>query len=105
MLSALLMCLALLRDSLPVRSEFGPRLASVYAPIVLASFGSGPNMVAVLATAPDGAAAYRSAAGGDLPVPDAELRLITCGGTFDPETGHYLSNVIVSAVLASGGHR
>ena len=35
------------------------------------------------------------------PVPDAQLRLITCGGTFDPSTGHYLSNVIVFAVLAS----
>jgi len=34
------------------------------------------------------------------PVPDAQLRLITCGGTFDPATGHYLSNVIVFAVLA-----
>lgn len=98
------MCLALLRDSFPGAERVRPRLASVYAPTVLASFGSGPNMVAVRATAPDGAAVYRSAAGVDLPVPDAELRLITCGGTFDPETGHYLSNVIVSAVLASGGH-
>jgi sortase (surface protein transpeptidase) len=35
------------------------------------------------------------------PVPNAQLRLITCGGTFDPSTGHYLSNVIVFAVLAS----
>jgi LPXTG-site transpeptidase (sortase) family protein len=34
------------------------------------------------------------------PVPTAQLRLITCGGTFDPDTGHYLSNVIVFAVLA-----
>jgi hypothetical protein len=34
------------------------------------------------------------------PAPDAQLRLITCGGTFDPSTGHYLSNVIVFAVLA-----
>jgi len=33
------------------------------------------------------------------PVPDAELRLITCGGAFDYATGHYLSNVIVSATL------
>ena len=32
-------------------------------------------------------------------VPDAQLRLITCGGTFDPQTGHYLSNVIVFATL------
>ena len=36
------------------------------------------------------------------PVPDSQLRLITCGGTFDPSTGRYLSNVIVFAVLASG---
>jgi sortase (surface protein transpeptidase) len=33
------------------------------------------------------------------PVPAAELRLITCGGTFDYATGHYLSNVIVYADL------
>ncbi len=33
------------------------------------------------------------------PTPDAELRLITCGGTFDPVTGHYLSNVVVYAAL------
>lgn len=31
------------------------------------------------------------------PVPDAELRLITCGGAFDPATHHYLSNVVVYA--------
>jgi hypothetical protein len=33
------------------------------------------------------------------PVPDAELRLITCGGTFDYATGSYLSNVVAYAVL------
>jgi len=33
------------------------------------------------------------------PVPNAQLRLITCGGTFDPASGHYLSNVVVFAVL------
>ena len=31
------------------------------------------------------------------PTPDAELRLITCGGPFDPATGHYLSNIVVYA--------
>ncbi len=31
------------------------------------------------------------------PVPDPELRLITCGGAFDPATGHYLSNIVVYA--------
>jgi sortase (surface protein transpeptidase) len=29
------------------------------------------------------------------PVPDAELRLITCGGTFDNATRSYLSNIVV----------
>jgi sortase (surface protein transpeptidase) len=33
------------------------------------------------------------------PEPYAQLRLITCGGTFDYATGHYLSNVIVYASL------
>jgi sortase (surface protein transpeptidase) len=33
------------------------------------------------------------------PVPDAELRLITCGGTFDYSTRSYLSNVVVYARL------
>jgi len=34
------------------------------------------------------------------PVPDAELRLITCGGIFDRSRGSYLSNVVVFARLA-----
>jgi hypothetical protein len=32
------------------------------------------------------------------PAPDPELRLITCGGTFNPATGSYLNNVVVYAV-------
>jgi sortase (surface protein transpeptidase) len=35
------------------------------------------------------------------PTPNAQLRLITCGGTFDAATGHYLSNTIVYATLVS----
>ena len=35
-------------------------------------------------------------------VPNAQLRLITCGGAFDPATGHYLSNIIVFATLQPG---
>jgi len=34
-------------------------------------------------------------------VPTPELRLITCGGVFDPSTGHYLDNLIVFAELQS----
>jgi hypothetical protein len=45
----------------PVRSEFGTELAQVYAPLVLASFGTGAAAIQVRAIAPDGAAAYRAA--------------------------------------------
>jgi hypothetical protein len=49
-----------------VRSMFGGRLSSVYAPTVIASFGSGNLRITVRAIAPDGAAAYRSALAKDL---------------------------------------
>jgi hypothetical protein len=33
------------------------------------------------------------------PVPGAELRLVTCSGAFDDDTGHYVDNLVVSATL------
>jgi hypothetical protein len=48
----------LLLATAAVRQEFGARLASVYAPDVLASFGTGSVQVAIRVVAPDGAAAY-----------------------------------------------
>ena len=41
-----------------VRQEFDGRLTSVYAPVVLATFGSGSAQVAVRVVAADGSAAY-----------------------------------------------
>jgi Protein kinase domain len=41
-----------------VRGEFGARLPSVYAPVVLASFGTGSAQTAVRVVASDGSAAY-----------------------------------------------
>jgi hypothetical protein len=41
-----------------VRTQFGARLASVYAPVVIASFGSGAGRIDIRAVAPYGAAAY-----------------------------------------------
>jgi hypothetical protein len=43
-----------------IQSQFGDRLATVYAPEVLASFGSGSEQVVVRSMAPDGAAAYNA---------------------------------------------
>jgi hypothetical protein len=49
-----------------VRAMFGNRLAGVYAPQVLASFGAGATRIDVRAVAPDGAAAYRTVLAADL---------------------------------------
>jgi hypothetical protein len=48
-----------------VRNQFGARLASVYAPAVIASFGSGPGRIDIRATASDGTAADASARAAD----------------------------------------
>jgi hypothetical protein len=37
------------------------------------------------------------------PAKYAALRVVTCGGTFDYATGHYLSSVVVFASLVSPG--
>ncbi len=49
-----------------VRSQLGPRLATVYAPVILASFASGADLVQVRATAIGGARAYLAALSTDV---------------------------------------
>jgi hypothetical protein len=49
-----------------VRSMFGSRLTSVYAPEVLATFGAGEARIDVRVVAPDGSAAYRAALVADV---------------------------------------
>jgi hypothetical protein len=49
-----------------VRARFGARLSSVYAPAVLARFGSGPERIEVRQAALHGAAVYRARLGADL---------------------------------------
>jgi hypothetical protein len=49
-----------------VRAEFGQRLAGVYAPELVASFGTGTERIDVRAIAADGAKAYRSSLSADL---------------------------------------
>jgi hypothetical protein len=48
-----------------LRSQFGARLASVYAPVVIASFGSGAARIDIRAVVAGGAAAYDSALAAD----------------------------------------
>jgi hypothetical protein len=49
-----------------VRSQFGSKLADVFAPEVLASFGTGTTRIDVRVIAPDGTAAFRTALEADL---------------------------------------
>jgi hypothetical protein len=49
-----------------IRNQFGIRLASVYAPLVIASFGSGAERVDIRYIAPDGSAAFESQLATDL---------------------------------------
>jgi hypothetical protein len=49
-----------------VRSEFGARLSSVYAPVVLASFGTGSARTAVRVVASDGGLAYMRSLRADM---------------------------------------
>jgi len=49
-----------------VRGQLGARLTGVYAPVTLASFGSGTARIDVRVVAPDGAAAYWRALAADV---------------------------------------
>jgi hypothetical protein len=49
-----------------LRNQFGTRLASVFAPLVIASFGSGASRIDIRVTAADGAAAYQTGMAKDL---------------------------------------
>ena len=48
-----------------VRSQFGPRLASVYAPLLLAQFGTGPERIEIRYIAPEGTAAFNQSLAAD----------------------------------------
>jgi serine/threonine protein kinase len=49
-----------------IRAQFGSRLTSVYAPAIIASFGSGTAKIDILWVPPDGTAAYRADQQADL---------------------------------------
>jgi hypothetical protein len=55
----------LLVDTAAIRAQFGPRLASVYAPALLATFGTGKTRIEIRYVPPGGAKAYRGALAAD----------------------------------------
>jgi hypothetical protein len=52
--------------TLAVRNQFGSRLTSVYAPLRIASFGTGPEHVDILAVEPGGTADFQAQVASDL---------------------------------------
>jgi hypothetical protein len=59
-----------------IRAQFGGRLASVYAPVILASFGSGNARIEIREVIPGGTSAYRAALAADVrarKIADAQL--------------------------------
>jgi hypothetical protein len=52
--------------TLAVRNQFGARLASVYAPQLIASFGTGPERVDIRVVPPGGTAAFNATLKADL---------------------------------------
>jgi hypothetical protein len=49
-----------------LRGDLGRRIAAAYAPVALASFGTGTDRIEILAAAPDGPAAYLTSLRADL---------------------------------------
>jgi hypothetical protein len=78
-----------------VRSEFGSRVSSVYAPSVIAGFGSGAGEVSVQVVAQDGPAAYLTALNQDA----ADRR--TAGAQLLANK-HILASAQARAQLAAG---
>ena len=52
--------------TLALRNQFGPRLASVYAPLLIAAFGTGAEQVGVRVVEPGGTAAFEATLNSDL---------------------------------------
>ena len=71
-----------------IRAEFGAGLTSVYAPGVIASFGSGSTRIDIRVIARKGGAAYRSALSADLAArKKAGPQLLRIGGISAPGHG------------------
>ena len=78
-----------------LRSQFGARRAGVYAPVVIACFGSGAARIDIRAVAADGTAAYDSALAADR-----SARIAAGGQLIDNR--HITMSAAAQAVLRAG---
>jgi hypothetical protein len=84
-----------------LRSQFGARLSSVYAPVTLATFGTGSAQVAVRVVAADGAAAYAGELRADLASRKAVGAVLLQNSKIvvDPQARRQLASGMVDARL------
>jgi hypothetical protein len=78
-----------------VRREFGSRLSSMFAPVVIASFGSGNARIDVRVIAPNGAAGYLSRLRADVQARKANAPALL-------DTGGISASAIARRQLAAG---
>ena len=86
---------AVVISTLAVRTQLGPQLTKVYAPMVIASFGTGQALVQVLVAAPDGAAAY-------LAAEQSDARARAAAGQQLLHNKHVLASRLAARQLAAG---
>jgi serine/threonine protein kinase len=79
----------------PIRAQYGKRLASVYAPVTIASFGSGPAKIDILLVYPGGAAGYGA-------VQRTDLQSRKTAGAQLLENSHIEASATARAQLLSG---
>jgi serine/threonine protein kinase len=79
----------------PIRAQYGKRLASVYAPATIASFGSGAAKIDILLVYPGGAAGYGA-------VQRTDLRARKTAGAQLLENSHIEASATARAQLLSG---
>jgi hypothetical protein len=78
-----------------IRNQFGSRLSSVYAPSVIANFGSGDAAISVREIAPDGVHAY------DLAL-TADMRARRAAGTELLHNRRIIASALATRQLAAG---
>jgi hypothetical protein len=79
----------------PIRAQYGTRLASVYAPATIASFGSGAARIDILLVYPGGAARYDTDR-------QTALRVRKTAGAELLANGHIKASATATAQLLSG---
>ncbi len=95
-----------------LQNQFGPRLRTVYAPVVIASFGSGASRVDIRAYAAGSAASYRAALAADVvqrrtagqQLLSSPHVTVSAAARRDLATGNVDSRLLITLSALAAGH-